>query len=468
MKTIFIVLFLIASVFCINSQDLLSPNELAELSYERKIEMAKSGNIQIQLDIAYQNYFTENKEYIQRAIYWFREAAGLGSAEAQYMMGLINEEGKATPINWEKAFNWYGMSAEQGYRAAQAALGRLYLSGRGVGRDHDKARYWYEKAAAQDDLSSEYYYDLLTKIKNSDQESMNYLMLKAVENSNFLTVQALLDGGVNVDVRDDWGSTALMIAANRGSIDTVKLLLDYGADVNAIDYDVVSTPLLAAVSTGHIEIARILLAAGANAVPDIMYSKSASAAAKRAGYSDLSLLLEIPEIFSGIEEPIAFISASSFLRDKNNPGRYSPNKLFDSDPLTSWVAAGNSSGIGAELNIRFSKSISIDTIEVMPGYFDAIYWEKNNRIRYIKFWIDGAEYGIPFEDVMEAQRFSIDYDRPITLDRISFIIDSIYKGSKWNDTCIAEIAFYRDGRKLKLVNGNTLTGTEIPLDSNGP
>ena len=58
------------------------------------------------------------------------------------------------------------------------------------------------------------------------------------------------------------GSTALILAAQAGSIRCVYLLLDRGANVNAVNADTYS-PLTAAIREQHLEIARLLLQRGA-------------------------------------------------------------------------------------------------------------------------------------------------------------------------------------------------------------
>ena len=59
------------------------------------------------------------------------------------------------------------------------------------------------------------------------------------------------------------GMTALMIAAESGQVEVVKLLLDRGAAVNREDKQRL-TALMWASGKGHLEIARLLLAAGAD------------------------------------------------------------------------------------------------------------------------------------------------------------------------------------------------------------
>jgi hypothetical protein len=67
----------------------------------------------------------------------------------------------------------------------------------------------------------------------------------------------------SVNIKDECGRTALMRAAYGGSIETVKKLLGKGADVNARDlWDV--TALIMANARGRDEIAQLLREAGAN------------------------------------------------------------------------------------------------------------------------------------------------------------------------------------------------------------
>ena len=62
-------------------------------------------------------------------------------------------------------------------------------------------------------------------------------LITASEYGHINTVRRLLEEGADVNVKDDRGSTALMYASEEGHVETVKLLLEKGADVNAKDND---------------------------------------------------------------------------------------------------------------------------------------------------------------------------------------------------------------------------------------
>ncbi|MBY0457944.1 MAG: ankyrin repeat domain-containing protein [Gemmataceae bacterium] len=91
-------------------------------------------------------------------------------------------------------------------------------------------------------------------------------MLDAVLAGDAATVAELLDIDpqlANVAERGPNRSSALHLAARRGHLAVVELLLAGGAAVSRWNHDG-STPLHEAALGGHLEVARVLLAAGAN------------------------------------------------------------------------------------------------------------------------------------------------------------------------------------------------------------
>ena len=92
-------------------------------------------------------------------------------------------------------------------------------------------------------------------------------LIPAAERGHVETVRTLIEAGVDVDHVNNLGWTALLEAVILGDggqrhIDIVRLLVDAKADVNLADREGV-TPLAHARRKGQAEIARILAAAGA-------------------------------------------------------------------------------------------------------------------------------------------------------------------------------------------------------------
>jgi len=76
------------------------------------------------------------------------------------------------------------------------------------------------------------------------------------------TVKALLEGGADVDIAAERGKTALMKACDRGHIAIAQLLVENGADVNGRD-DSGATALMWAAHRGCAGAVKLLIDAGA-------------------------------------------------------------------------------------------------------------------------------------------------------------------------------------------------------------
>lgn len=157
-------------------------------------------------------------------------------------------------------------------------------------------------------------------------------------------------------------------------------------------------------------------------------------------------------------------SASSYLKDKKNPDRYAPFKAFDGKIETSWVEGKKDDGIGEKL--AFSLMDSPVKIRIMPGFGIKKYFKMNNRVKSATLTVYaikavlahqcGEDYMIgdivsqkklSFKDSMKMQEFETGLSgtehREIADKGLICVleINSVYKGTKWRDTCIAEIIF---------------------------
>ena len=95
-----------------------------------------------------------------------------------------------------------------------------------------------------------------------DSDGVTVLML-AAEAGNVDIVKMLLAAGANVNAKDFDGDAVLVWAMGEGHVDVVEVLLAAGADVNAKNNDG-DTVLMQAVGAGHIDVIKLLLAAGAD------------------------------------------------------------------------------------------------------------------------------------------------------------------------------------------------------------
>jgi TPR repeat protein len=83
------------------------------------------------------------------AVKWYRNAADLGDAEAQYILGVKYFSGEGVPKDKVEAAKWIRRAAVIGLANAQAFFGSLCRSGDGVPKDAAEAVKWFQKAADQ-------------------------------------------------------------------------------------------------------------------------------------------------------------------------------------------------------------------------------------------------------------------------------------------------------------------------------
>ena len=89
------------------------------------------------------------------------------------------------------------------------------------------------------------------------------VLMRAALDGNSETVKELIDQGADINKRDDNGRTALMFAVVNLHYETMKVLLEHGADVNAKSQQG-GTALMAAALAGDVRIVQALLDKGAD------------------------------------------------------------------------------------------------------------------------------------------------------------------------------------------------------------
>lgn len=95
---------------------------------------------------AWQAY--ENGRGASAAERW-EELALAGDSDAQFLLGLLHDEGQLGVVDAVEAVRWYTLAAQQGHAPAQCNLGLCHYEGRGTPRSHEQAAQWFERAAAQ-------------------------------------------------------------------------------------------------------------------------------------------------------------------------------------------------------------------------------------------------------------------------------------------------------------------------------
>ncbi len=141
------------------------------------------------------------------------------------------------------------------------------------------------------------------------------------------------------------------------------------------------------------------------------------------------------------------MSASSELEDNSGYGlEYSAKNVLDLDYSTAWCP---SSELNEEIVMDFVGPVEVGTLGIVGGFArdEEIYFE-NNRIKTLEVWFDDKEavQTLNFEDRYGMQFFDLSAEK---VQKITFKIKEVYAGSKYKDSCIAEMDFWSDYVKQK-------------------
>ncbi len=140
---------------------------------------------------------------------------------------------------------------------------------------------------------SEFIDDLLEIGANINASERGYtILLWAVFDNCIETVKTLLEKGADPNFASHLGNTALMSAAEKGYTDILNILLDKGANVNATNKKL-KTALIYAALNGQTEALGVLLTRGANVNDADKDGKTAIMIAAEINYSETPAILRL-------------------------------------------------------------------------------------------------------------------------------------------------------------------------------
>lgn len=124
---------------------------------------------------------------------------------------------------------------------------------------------------------------------------------------------------------------------------------------------------------------------------------------------------------------------------ENNRYKYGPHNLFPEISNGSWCENEINEGTDVILNIELSGTSKISEFFIKNGYYNPKYWGDNNRVKTLFFEANGHNETVQLKDSMEIQKISL--SESIETSWIKLTIIDVYKGTKYNDTCLNAISF---------------------------
>lgn len=118
-----------------------------------------------------------------------------------------------------------------------------------------------------------------------------------------------------------------------------------------------------------------------------------------------------------------------------------PMLLFDGEEETSWQEGVAGYGIGESLEIQFDYAADIEYLSFKLGNWkNDKYYFGNAKPKTMTFIIGDFTGQVTFTGDRTTEWVKL--SRPVKADKMTMIIDDVYEGTSWEDTCIAEMGIY--------------------------
>lgn len=133
-------------------------------------------------------------------------------------------------------------------------------------------------------------------------------------------------------------------------------------------------------------------------------------------------------------------TATSFLTASS--GSYPAWNAFDGETATCWQEGEDGNGEGTELTAILSENCNLQYIVIYNGQtINEDKFRKNGRVAQLE--IGNGEFTEVIELSDENVPVAVKLDGWENVSNVTFKINSVYQGSKYMDTCISEIIFYK-------------------------
>ena len=141
-----------------------------------------------------------------------------------------------------------------------------------------------------------------------------------------------------------------------------------------------------------------------------------------------------------INKGVVRATSSSALKESDRV--YSASNIVDGDNTTCWADGVSGLGIGESITISFDKNYEINGFRIFNGHQKSEdLFNKNSRpIALRVIGSDGSNEVYSFEDTIYEQ--DVTFKKPINVNSIKLVIEKVARGSKYEDTCIAEVIFF--------------------------
>ena len=157
--------------------------------------------------------------------------------------------------------------------------------------------------------------------------------------------------------------------------------------------------------------------------------------------------MPMPQVIQLDSRYIRNIQASSELTDSTKT--YKVGFVLDGNTETCWSEGVSGAGEGESIYIEFTSPVYISEVAFLNGYLknEKVY-NANGKIKRAELKFDGDSYEVDFNDwqyqeienFLYSDRFTM--DTPIRTQSLTIIILEAQNGTKYEDTCLTELAIW--------------------------
>ena len=139
---------------------------------------------------------------------------------------------------------------------------------------------------------------------------------------------------------------------------------------------------------------------------------------------------------------VSFFDCSSYLIWGDDNKEYLPEQIYDNLLETAWQEGVDGYGEGEYVSIAFDDNYELNGMTIYNGYqkSEKLYFENGRPQRILMEFSDGTSTTCTLDDIFGSQ--TITFSQPVNTSYVTITILSVYKGEKYEDTSISEVAFY--------------------------
>ena len=121
---------------------------------------------------------------------------------------------------------------------------------------------------------------------------------------------------------------------------------------------------------------------------------------------------------------------------------HKPSNVIDGDNATAWVEDADGQGEGESLTIELDDTYAVSGFIINAGYQkNTEVYDNNSRPKeLIVSFSDGQRLTVELNDYYDAQK--IVFDSSLETTSVTFTINDVYPGGKYEDTVISEIRLF--------------------------